>query len=176
MTPTPGTLVFCHGSDFIGKVIRFGEWLRWRRGSQFNHVAIVDRVENGVAYVIQAEARGVTNCRALDEIAPGGHYELMQLPEGVDVEQVLAFAREQVGSKYGFGTIVAIAIDILTPGWFPSLRPANKNSNSWICSAVVAESLRAGGWFHRWPDIYLVSPAQLWIALTTSPATMSSVH
>ena len=165
MTPVPGTLVFCHGKDLIGRVIRFGEALRWRRGSRFNHVAIVDRVEDGVAYVIQAEARGVTNIRKLDEIAPGGHYELMAPPAGVDVDEVLKFANLQVGSKYGFGTILAIAIDILTPGWFPSLRPANKKSNSWICSAVVAESLRAGGWFHCWPDIYLVTPAELFLAL-----------
>ena len=165
MTPTPGTLVFCHSKDFIGKVIRFGEALRWKRGAQFNHVAIIDRVVDGVPYVIQAEARGVTDIRRLDEVAPGGRYELVALPEGVDADQVLDFARKQVGSKYGFGTIAAIAIDILTPSWFPSLRPANKKANSWICSAVVSESLRFGGWYHRWPDIYLVTPAELFIAI-----------
>lgn len=165
MTPTPGTLVFCHSKDFIGKVIRFGEALRWKRGAHFNHVAIIDRVEDGVAYVIQAEARGVTDIRKLDEVAPGGTYELVALPEGVDVDQVLNFARKQVGSKYGFGTIAAIAIDIIMPSWFPSLRPANKKSNSWICSAVVAESLRFGGWYHKWSDIYLVTPAELYLAI-----------
>jgi len=165
VTPTPGTLVFCHSKDFIGKVIRFGEALRWKRGAQFNHVAIIDRVEDGVAYVIQAEARGVTDIRKLDEVAPGGTYELVALPEGVDVDQVLNFARKQVGSKYGFGTIAAIAIDIIMPSWFPSLRPANKKSNSWICSAVVAESLRFGGWYHKWSDIYLVTPAELYLAI-----------
>lgn len=165
MTPTPGTLVFCHSKDFIGKVIRFGEALRWKRGAHFNHVAIIDRVVDGVAYVIQAEARGVTDCRRLDEVAPGGTYELVALPEGVDAEQVLDFARAQVGSKYGFGTIAAIAIDILTPSWFPSLRPANKKSNSWICSALVHESMRFGGFYLHVPDIYLITPAELYLAI-----------
>jgi hypothetical protein len=167
--PKPGTIIFCHGTDLIGRVIRFGEWLRWRPGSRFNHVAIVDRVEeDGTVYVIQAEARGVTALRKIDEIAPGGSYELVKLPRGVKAASVLEFARAQVGSKYGFGTIAAIVIDILTPGWFPSLRPANKKSNSWICSAVAAEALRFGGWYHEWPDIYLVTPAQLFIAMTSN--------
>ena len=165
MTPTPGTLVFCHGKDFIGKVIRFGEALRWKRGARWNHVAIIDRVVDGVPYVIQAEARGVTDIRRLDEITPGGTYELVALPAGVDVEQTLFFARQQVGSKYGFATIAALAIDIITPSWFPSMRPANKKANSWICSAVVAESLRFGGWYRHWSDIYLVTPAELFIAV-----------
>ena len=165
MTPTPGTLVFCHSKDFIGKVIRFGEALRWKRGAQFNHVAIIDRVVDGVPYVIQAEARGVTDIRRLDEVAPGGRYELVALPEGVDADQVLDFARKQVGSKYGFGTIAAIAIDILTPSWFPSLRPANKKANSWICSALVHESMRFGGFYLHVSDIYLITPAELYIAV-----------
>jgi len=165
VTPTPGTLVFCHSKDFIGKVIRFGEALRWKRGAQFNHVAIIDRVVDGVPYVIQAEARGVTDIRRLDEVAPGGRYELVALPEGVDADQVLDFARKQVGSKYGFGTIAAIAIDILTPSWFPSLRPANKKANSWICSALVHESMRFGGFYLHVSDIYLITPAELYIAV-----------
>jgi hypothetical protein len=165
VTPTPGTLVFCHSKDFIGKVIRFGEALRWKRGAQFNHVAIIDRVVDGVPYVIQAEARGVTDIRRLDEVAPGGRYELVALPEGVDADQVLDFARKQVGSKYGFGTIAAIAIDILTPSWFPSLRPANKKANSWICSALVHESLRFGGFYLHVSDIYLITPAEVYIAV-----------
>jgi hypothetical protein len=158
-------LVFCHSKDFIGKVIRFGEALRWKRGAQFNHVAIIDRVVDGVPYVIQAEARGVTDIRRLDEVAPGGRYELVALPEGVDADQVLDFARKQVGSKYGFGTIAAIAIDILTPSWFPSLRPANKKANSWICSALVHESMRFGGFYLHVSDIYLITPAELYIAV-----------
>jgi hypothetical protein len=168
MTPIkPGTIVFCRSTDAIGKIIRFGERLRWTKGSEFNHVAIVDRVdEDGTAYVIQAEARGVTDIRKLEEIAPGGSYELVKLPKGVKAEAVLNFARRQVGVKYGYATIAAIAIDILTPSWFPSLRPANKNSNSWICSAIAGEALRCGGWYHQWPDIYLVTPAQLYAAMT----------
>ena len=161
----PGDIVFAHSSGIIGRAIRLGERLRFRSGATWNHVAIVDRIEGGKVYIIQAEASGVTNDKELHTVSPNGHYIVLEPPQGVDVEQLLEFARAQVGSRYGFGTILAIAVDILTPGWFPSLRPANKKSNSWICSAVVGESLRFGGWLHHFADIYLVTPAELWSAL-----------
>lgn len=163
MTPQPGSIVFAHTTGLMGKVIRFGEWLRWRRGRNWNHACIVDRVVGDQVYVIQAEIRGMTNDKTLDTFL---EYVVIEPPDYVDAASVVWFARQQIGDKYGWWTIVSIAFDILSPSWFPSLRPANKRSNSWICSAVTGESLRFGGWYRRWPDIYLVTPAQLFLALT----------
>lgn len=162
MTPQPGTLVFAHSNGVIGRLIRFGERLRWSHGSFFNHVAIVDRIVDGVPYIIQAEASGVTNDKTLESVAPGGKYVLIPLPNGVDVEKVLSFARGEVGSRYGYLSIISTALDIITPVWFVSFR----RKYSWICSALIAEALRAGGWRHKWADIYTVTPAQLRIALS----------
>jgi len=158
VTPVPGTLVFAHSNGLMGRVIRFGERLRWRGGHFYNHVAIVDRIEDGVAYVIQAEARGVTDDKALHTV---GRYTLVDMPRHVDVEDALHFAREQVGSSYGWLTILSIAIDIVTPFWFVAFR----RGNSWICSALVGESLRAGGWVRNFADVYCVTPAQLWLEI-----------
>lgn len=124
----------------------------------------IDRVEGGVAYVIQAELRGVTSTRTLDEVAPGGSFELINPPPGVDAERFLFFLRSQVGVRYGVLTILAIALDILTWNWFPSFRGARKNS--WICSALVLEALRLGGWYHEWRNIYQATPAEGYVALT----------
>lgn len=165
--------MFAHSRGFMGKAIRFGEWLRRPRltgaasvlagpGYRWNHVCFIDRIENEVAYVIQAEDHGITNTQTLESV---GEYRLVTPPDHVDLDSMMWFARQQLGDEYGWGTIIAIAIDIVTPGWFPSFRPANKRSNSWICSAITAESLRWGGWYHQWPDIYLVTPAQLFLAL-----------
>lgn len=151
-------MVFAHSDGVMGKLIRIGERLRFRRGSEWNHMAIVDRVEDGVAYVIQATLRGVTDTATLDEVAPGGRIRVQAPPPGVSRARALEFARAQVGVEYGFGTILAIAIDILTWNWVPSFRGARKNS--WICSALVMESLRFGGFLHNCPDIYTVTPAQ----------------
>lgn len=124
--------------------------------------------------VIQAEACGVTGTktagpafhpRQLDTVAPGGWYTIIRPPAGVDPERTLAFARGEVGAHYGFVTIGSIAIDKVTPLWFhmPFRRPG-----TWICSALGAESLRFGGWHHRWPDVYNVDPAEAMHALLES--------
>ena len=161
--PTPGTLVFAHTTGLLGRIIRFGERLRWNgHGAFYNHVAIVDRVEDGKVYVIQAEARGVTNDRTIEEVAPGGHFSYIYLPDHVDADALLAFAREEVGSRYGWLSILSTALDIITPLWFPALR----RPYTWICSALVGESLRAGGWVYRWPDVYCVTPSALYLSLS----------
>ena len=161
MNNAPGDLVFCHSKGIVSLAIRWAERLRWRHASQWNHVAIIDRVVDGKTYVIQAEGKGVTNIRTLDEVAPGGSYIIVRPPQSVDVESLLHFARKQVGAQYGFLTIAAVALSLILP-WFITVRIPN----TWICSALAAESLRAGGWIHDWPDLYLVSPAQLRLALS----------
>lgn len=157
-----GDIVFAHSNGIMGRAIRLGELLRWKHGSEWNHVAIIDRVENGVAFVIQAEARGVTSNKTLDSVAPDGHYIVIRPPQCVDIETSLAFARQEVGSHYGWLSIVTDILDIITPDWFPSLR----RRSTWICSALVLEALRAGGWLHQWGDIYLPTPAQAFEALS----------
>ena len=162
MTPEPGDVVFAHSNGIMGRAIRFAERLRGRSGSFYNHVCFVDRVEDGVAFVLQAEPRGVTIDKPISTV---GEYLLMRPPPSVDVDRMMFFARKQVGFRYSWLTIAALCLDILTPGWFPTFQPANKRSNSWICSALTGESLRFGGWYHRWPSIYLVTPSQVYVAL-----------
>lgn len=116
--------------------------------------------------VIQAEAHGVTGTREdgtaflsrrLDDVAPGGWYRLLRLPPGTDRARVLEFARGEVGSHYGVLTIASIAVEKVTPSWLhvPFRRPG-----SWVCSALVLEAVARGGWYHRWPDVYGVTPAE----------------
>ena len=163
----PGDIGFAHSTGMMGRLIRFGEFLRARRGAAWNHQFIVDRFENDSWYVIQATLHGVTNDCRLDDVAPEGKIIVMSPPKGVNRTRALAFARAQVGIGYGFLTIVAIAFDIVTWDWVPSVRAARKPS--WICSALVNESLRYGGWLHEWLDIYSVTPAQSYDALNKQP-------
>ena len=75
----------------------------------------------------------------------------------------MQFAQAQVAAKarYSLGSILSIAFDIITPNWFPEVR----RDNTWICSALVGEALRFGGWLHCWGSVYCVTPAQLFDAL-----------
>ena len=136
--------------------------LKFRR-SEFNHVFVIDRVENGVAYVLQATMRGVTNTATLDDIAPGGSYWLLTVPKETDVVKMLRFGRAQIGERYGFLTVAAIALDILSWSWVPSFRGARKAS--WECAALTGEMLRFGGWLYNWRDVYDVMPQELFDVL-----------
>ena len=163
---TAGSLVFCHSKGFVGGSIRWCEKLRrdWAKtnektGAKYNHVAILDRIVDGEWTVIQAEGKGVTGGAELSSVAPGGSYAIVPLPAGVDQEKVLAFARSQVGYKYGFITVASIFLTLFTPRFINVMLPY-----TWICSAVGMESWRAGGFVHQWPDVYQVSPAQAWLA------------
>ena len=156
----PGDLVFCHSSGMIGRGIRIAQWIAGDR-CVYNHVAIVDRqAPGGDWYVIQAEAAGVTDDKLLSTITPGGYHEIVPPPEHVNPDDILDFARAQVGDPYGFLTDASIALTLVTPTFFNVMRPW-----SWICSALAAESLRYAGWLHNWPDAAQVTPAQLYVAL-----------
>lgn len=162
LAPEPGDIVFAHSNGIMGRAIRLGEWLRFRRGSTWNHVCFIDRVEDGVPYVLQAEPRGVTVDKTLDSV---GTYLLVKSPNGVDRSKYMDFARRQVGDRYGWLMIAALAIDIVTPAWFPTFHLASRRKTAWICSVLSAEAMRFGGWYHPWPSIYMVTPSQVYEAL-----------
>ena len=162
MTLKAGLIGFARTTGVMGRLIRVGEWLKFRR-SEFNHVFVIDRVENGVAYVLQATMRGVTNTATLDDIAPGGSYWLLTVPKETDVVKMLRFGRAQIGERYGFLTVAAIALDILSWSWVPSFRGARKAS--WECAALTGEMLRFGGWLYNWRDVYDVMPQELFDVL-----------
>lgn len=166
VSPAPGYLVFTHGRGPIAWAIRFGEWIRFRRGDHWNHTAVIERrAASGEDWVvIEATARGVTR-GLLSTIAPGGGYEVVALPAGVEPSAVVQFARRQLGDAYGWLSIVALAVQIVLPRWFRL--PSFRSRRTWICSALAAEAVRCGRWIHDWPDIYQVVPSELFAALTT---------
>lgn len=162
--PQQGDIGFAHSNGIMGRAIRFGERIRWgEKPSYWNHAFIVDSVkfvnDEWVVTVVQAEPRGVTNDKRIETV---GQYILIEPQPGHSRNDILAFARAQVGSQYGWGSIASVVFDALTPSWFPAFRKAN----TWICSALVAESLRFAGWLENWGDIYTPTPAQVFEAYT----------
>jgi hypothetical protein len=160
----PGDIGFARTTGIMGRLIRLGEWLKFRT-ARWNHKFIVsDLVDvDGMPFVIQATMEGVTETCRLDEVAPGGVAVTMPPPPECDVAKLLEFAKAQVGIEYGFLTDVAMAIDIVTWDWVPSFRSARKPS--WQCAALACEALRYAGWLHEWPDIYSILPDEGYEAL-----------
>lgn len=165
---TRGDLVFCCGHGVVAWGIRTAQRLRrdWgnateRYGDQYDHVAIVDRqLTDGDWTLVQALTHGVVEDR-VGQPSRLSHYErYVVVANPADRERTLQFARSQIGYKYGFLTVMSFIFTLLSPRFFNIMLP-----RTWICSALAAESLRYGAWLHDWPDIYQVSPAQLWCAL-----------
>jgi hypothetical protein len=159
-----GDLVFCHNTDIVSRAIRWGEWLRFRKGDYYNHVGTLDVQvpQSDDWFVIEAIGHGVTNLGRLSSLVkPGGTYTIVPAPDGVNTDKQMEFLNEQVGDHYGFLTIASIITTLLSPAFINVMLP-----NTWICSALAAEALRAGGWIHCWPDLYQVNPAQLFEALS----------
>jgi len=155
-----GDLVFCRTTGIIGKAIRVAQHFDGDgKYSKWNHVAVLDRQDSaGNWLVIQAEPKGVTNDKYLDDVAPGGNYEILALPQGANQAEFLKFIRFQIGFSYGFISILSCAIDILLPNSI-CLRKAN----TWICSGLVAAGLMFSGFTDAltWPDLYTRTPAQI---------------
>jgi hypothetical protein len=157
-----GATGFARTSGKAGRLIRFGEWLRWRN-DLWNHVFTVVETDGTAANttVVQATpGKGIVRSH-LSEITNGSIVAILNPLDGVDASKVVEFALGEVKDKYAFGSDVCIALDIITPDWTVDFR----RNGTWCCSALGAEANRVGGWYHKWPDIYNVSPTTLAMAL-----------
>lgn len=162
-----GDLVFAHSTGIIGKAIRFAERIRGKGGDNWNHVAVLHYEIDGVWYIIQAEAKGVTDNKTLVSVAPGGSYEVVRLPKEVDRLSFFTFVSSQVGAKYGYLSIMSCAFDIIIPDVI-CLRQAK----TWICSGLVAAGLLAGDYkpAREWArkDIYTTMPSEVHTEIANS--------
>lgn len=156
----PGDLVFAHGKGFISWAIRFMQGIRSPKvDAHWNHVAVLDHLDADNKWVVvQAAGKGVEHAY-LEDVAPGGTYEVVACPSSADPKKVVEFACSQAGEHYGFLTIASIVLNIITPK-----RIALRKPGTWICSALAAGALWYGGWpdVQRLADLYQCSPADLY--------------
>ena len=123
-------------------MIRFGQAIRWWKYRSWNHMAIVDFVDaDGTIWCIQMARR----CERvkIQDVAPGGHVKIISCPDTVNRDEATAYARRQLGTKYGVLTIISIAVNIVLPAFF---RFDIRTADTLICSALVARSWEHGSW------------------------------
>lgn len=168
-----GDCVFCTSPGFVGWAIRLGQKIRgYGKYTTWSHVAWLDRPvrdDSGKVvdwYLGQAQGRGVYNTQLLSE--HGGQYEIISLsafPRVVgtnqaweqDRQEILTMLRSQLGTKYGFLTILSIAFNVLTPKF---IRVDFRRDGTWICSGLYAYGLLSGGGKIT-GDVYQQFPAEL---------------
>lgn len=152
-----GDILLTHGNSVFAKLIGFGQRLRIhgadRKYAWFTHAALV--VGPG-GELVEAMGSGVLR-RNADDYRPQDYVVVRTGAEPGDVKEMLEFADwvVDVRSKYGWTTVVSIALTMLTGAKF-----AFFISGEFICSGFVARTMeRTGAIFTR--DSTHVTPADL---------------
>jgi hypothetical protein len=141
-TPKPGDAVFAHTQDLYGWIIRVAQRIRWRRGHEWNHMAIVVQVDpDGTVWCLQMHRR--CELTRLKDIAPGGYVKMVPCPENVDATRAVEYANTQRETHYAVLTVISIFINLFLPRFFQFdlLR-----AGTLMCSGLVARSWEHGGW------------------------------
>ena len=151
----PGDFILVSTKGILARIIRLGQFIRYhgkmRPFAHWNHAAmIVD--EDGA--IIEAVGRGVVTSH-IDDYRDVEYYYVSTKLNKQSRDQAVAACKSFLKDKYAWLTIFSIAFELLTGVKFQFT-----NSNTMICSAVVGQSLWAGGViFNKNP--YQMMPADL---------------
>jgi len=151
----PGDFILVSTKGVLAKLIRFGQFIRYhgkmKPFSRWNHAAMIIG-EDGT--IVEAVGRGVITSNISEYVDVEYYYVTTKLNKQ-SRDQTVSACKSFIKDKYGFFTIVSITLDLIT-----GIKLQFTNSNTMICSAVVAQSLWAGGViFDRNP--YQMMPADL---------------
>lgn len=175
MIAQPGDILMIRTNHFVSKLIRFGQRSYGKDAAQWNHVAIY--IGNGE--IVEALTKGVT--RGFASKYPSKDVRIIHVTPKVkgpgtpftfprSVESTVhdclkanaaSFAIDCVGEQYGFLTILAIAIKILTKGKLDF-----KIQGTTICSGLAARCLERMGFNFNPYDPAEITPAYLDLVLS----------
>jgi uncharacterized protein YycO len=170
-TPTeflPGDFILTHGKSVFSYLIRFGQGLRfWGRDRQYtwwNHAAMIISGDGNLIEALGAgvECTNIVKYRATE-------YHLVHLSSAVanehDRQQSVKFAEWTLGQRYGWATIVSIAISLLFGGKFTF-----GFDGQFICSGLVARALeRTNAIFDRSPSHIMPADLAKYFHVTPPP-------
>jgi hypothetical protein len=153
----PGDFILTYSSSLGGRLIRFGQWLRYsgddKKYIRWNHAAVIETSDGSI---IEALGTGVKR-HHISKYGPT-EYVIVRL-DGIvqpyDREQIVGFARWCLGEEYGWATIISIGLNMLTGSKF-TFGVDGQN----ICSGMVARALeRSNAIFQTMPSH--IAPADL---------------
>jgi hypothetical protein len=154
----PGDFLLTHSAGLYGTLIRFGEAIRyWRKDKVFahwSHAAIfVDKDGN----IVEALGGGVQKRNI--SVYRGTEYVVVHLPATttpLDRQEAITFAEYCLNDKYGWLTIVSIALCLLT-----GAKLSFGVDGQQICSALVARCIERIGEIFREAEPWHLMPADL---------------
>ena len=136
----PGDFILVSSKGILAKFIRLGQFIRYhgkmKPFSKWNHAAmIIDEYGN----IVESIGRGVVVSHISDYKNVEYYYVSTKLNKQSRDQTVVA-CKSFFKDKYGWVTIISIALELIT-----GIKIQFTNSNTMICSAVVGQSLWAGG-------------------------------
>lgn len=153
-----GDFILTHGNTFFSYLIRFGQYLAfWGKDSKYawwNHSALIVSEDGNL---IEALGAGGVKAAHISKYAPTDYHivRLGELASDTDRVQICRFAQQTLNLKYGFVTLISIAIGLLT-----GCRFKFGFDGQYICSGLVARALeRSSVIFDRSPSH--ITPADL---------------
>ena len=151
----PGDFILVSSKGILAKIIRFGQFIRYhgdlRPFSHWNHSAMI---VDDAGTIVEAVGRGVITSN-IEEYKDIEYYYVSTKLNKQSREQAVVACNSFIKDRYSWLTIFSIALELLT-----GVKIQLSSNNTMICSAVVAQSLWAGGYvFDRNP--YQMMPADL---------------
>lgn len=167
----PGDFILTHSNCWTGRIIRWGQRLRFRgrrrKYAWWNHTALIVSKKGDI---IEAFGKGVVS----DNISKYTQAEYTvvrihpELANAQDREEVVVYGKWALDEKYGYLTIVSIALNLIFGGKFSFFIDGQT-----ICSGLVARALeRTRIIFDRSPSH--IMPADLAAYFEVEPPTTES--
>ena len=158
----PGDFILVSSKGILAKLIRFGQFIRYhgkmKPFSYWNHAAMIIDEEGTI---IEAIGRGVVT-NSIEDYKDVEYYYVSTKLNKQSRDQTVAACKSFLKDKYGWLTILSIAFELLS-----GVKLQFTNSNTMICSAVVGQSLWAGGIIFN-ANPYQMMPADLAAAFNVS--------
>jgi hypothetical protein len=133
----PGDFILTHGTGWLSRGIRFAQYLRFRGENRpyayWNHAALII----GDNQVAQALSDGIV-ISALDSY-PANEYQIVHVDQyisGNDRDEILVYAQQCIGRKYGKISILAILLQLVF-----GIKLFLTGTQTFICSGFVASAL-----------------------------------
>lgn len=156
-TAKSGDFVLTHSAGLFGKLIRYGEAIRYRKEAVFAHWSHAAIFINDVGDLIEALSGGVQQRNI--SVYKETEYVVVHLPQTTIVDDrthAVEFAEHCLNEPYGWLTIASIAIALLT-----ATKLNIGIDGQQICSALVGRCLERIGEIFTENEPWHLMPADL---------------
>ena len=131
----PGDVFVETGGGLFDRIVQFGQWWRFRNRVEYrwDHAGVITSEDGST---VEAEASGVGTYK----LTPNRNVMVIAIEPEAARTQIVKYARERIGRKYGWFTIACLVLRILPPD-----RLTFGISGEYVCSGLCAAAMDSAG-------------------------------